>query len=868
MSNNKKKPRHIHIIGDLHQDVFVHKKVHSEPKLGGIAFIEKVIRSKPFLSKKLCKTNDLAMSDCSCEESCIRVTGDYLTTSNTPPSADYIDLGLLGDFEWNCDYFDAYSPTQGQNYWYLRCTDQLVEKNPPINSPRVYLHKDKLPKDSSLGEEDYFLLECHGPINNDGTNEEYKGAFKDEEALFAIFNTILNVPEPSDHNEQKSLIPKFFWIVHNDFPPFLKNKGFWTQERVKTSKIQLNAGRHKSFEEATDLVKNRSVIFLNANALRKQKIYIRKHISWESAAQDYICALYSNPLMEELSNYRHIITRFGLSGAVYSYRLGTSRWLHRLIFDPKASQAGLFRDASTEGDVVGYQTIYATCVLHEIMCYLDENKGTDSAEVTEKICDGIRKAMASSQKLFSHGIGPLIPIKQTVEKRTKKPKKPTEAVAAVTGYWKDFGELFQTIFQDTEKDKNDWLRIGHERIPVANPAWTILVQSAEYKLFELAITLVQQGVDKAFNNPIPHSDKSSFCSWAPVIRFDDLIVIDRREIESYRVIHGLIRRAINEGSEKPLSIAVFGPPGSGKSFTVKRLVQCAQSSQIKTGFEVINLTKVKDPSTLEESVWLACGKQYFEEKLPVIFFDEFDCKLGNDELGWLKVFLSPMEDMGPEQYLERSLEYYQRSIKEENNPPPEKEDDKTTYYLKQANEAAKKNKFLEKIKLLFKEKSPIFVFAGGTSHNYRDFCHEDSSWSEEQIAQFRMAKGPDFVSRLRGHIDIIGPNRVDDYDDGYVIRRAILLRELLLKRLKEKENGDLTELVDQSIISAMLRVSSFKHGARSMQAIINMSCTIGGPNGQLVGSMLPTLAQLNMHVNGKEYLDMVINESQRRKTVR
>ena len=145
-----------------------------------------------------------------------------------------------------------------------------------------------------------------------------------------------------------------------------------------------------------------------------------------------------------------------------------------------------------------------------------------------------------------------------------------------------------------------------------------------------------------------------------------------------------------------------------------------------------------------------------------------------------------------------------------------------------------------------------------------DFCREDNSWKEEQKAYFSSIKGPDFVSRLRGHIDILGPNRVDDFDDTYVIRRALLLRSFLLERFGLKDSNDkeanLINYVDPPIIKAMLKVSSFKHGARSMRAIVNMSMTVGGSGGKIVCSTLPTLPQINMHVNGKEFLDMVISE--------
>ena len=51
----------------------------------------------------------------------------------------------------------------------------------------------------------------------------------------------------------------------------------------------------------------------------------------------------------------------------------------------------------------------------------------------------------------------------------------------------------------------------------------------------------------------------------------------------------------------------------------------------------------------------------------------------------------------------------------------------------------------------------IFIFAGGSCHNFREFNKERVGQEE---AEFRDVKGPDFVSRLQGFIDIKGPNPV------------------------------------------------------------------------------------------------------------
>ncbi|MCR4308211.1 MAG: hypothetical protein NUV80_06655 [Candidatus Berkelbacteria bacterium] len=60
----------------------------------------------------------------------------------------------------------------------------------------------------------------------------------------------------------------------------------------------------------------------------------------------------------------------------------------------------------------------------------------------------------------------------------------------------------------------------------------------------------------------------------PYAKFAKLYTVDNSEIESLRSIKQLITDyEATPNSTKPLSIAVFGPPGSGKSFGVKQLAR-------------------------------------------------------------------------------------------------------------------------------------------------------------------------------------------------------------------------------------------------------------------------------------------------------
>ena len=116
------------------------------------------------------------------------------------------------------------------------------------------------------------------------------------------------------------------------------------------------------------------------------------------------------------------------------------------------------------------------------------------------------------------------------------------------------------------------------------------------------------------------------------------------------------------------------------------------------------------------------------------------------------------------------------------------------------------------------------------------------------------AKASDFLSRLRGHVDVLGPNPRDDRDKGYVLRRALLLRALLLARHPQLVRGGRLS-IDPGVLRAFLEVPSYVHGARSLEAIIEM-CSLTGRL-RYERSSLPAPHQLALHVDADAFLALV-----------
>jgi hypothetical protein len=516
---------------------------------------------------------------------------------------------------------------------------------------------------------------------------------------------------------------------------------------------------------------DRLIVVINADDLRTEGMKISKRLSWDRTAMDFRHYITENKAFAKLTDCPNLIVRFGLDGAIL-YRKSGGETTARLFFDPKSLEDD-FSDRYN-GSMIGHASVFIAAVCAEI-----------APNNLNALNMGIRKGLEASRRLLQFGFGnetdnPVFQFKVLFESKEDKLSK------------KDKPEFVDIPLPQTG-NRHPLTKKDHED-------WSILNTLHEDNLEYIAYEIVCNG------------DASSLQK-VPIAEYGKFKTVDRSEIESFQSIKNLMREYLRKTEEnRPLSIAVFGPPGSGKSFGVTELAESLGDERIER--KTFNLAQFRSMDDLV-STFHKIRDLAITGKVPLVFFDEFDAYFENTKLGWLKYFLAPMQD-------------------------GEFKEGEETHPIGRA----------------------IFVFAGGTSFSFESFQGESikSRAEREKFKQeFAVAKGTDFVSRLRGFVNILGinPKSEDGGRNDYIIRRAVLLRSLLEKKAGHLiENRTRRSPVDQSVFFALINTHKYKHGSRSMEAIIDMSML--QERKVFEPAALPSIKQLEMHVNADDFMNLLM----------
>lgn len=550
--------------------------------------------------------------------------------------------------------------------------------------------------------------------------------------------------------------------------------------------------------------KNQLVVIVSADELRRDGAAISRGLSWERTTSETCRALAHSAQLAGAQMAAHVIVVFRREGALW---LQPSEKKAVLLFDPELAEGQWKSTLNERGTVFGHLSVFTAAIALELA------RSRGASEFSAGIAGAIRTGLTATRELCLCGHGPV--------EKGQRPGFPLEQVANVLRGTAEARKDYQP--QDT------FVAVD---VPVADlvastgSAWTIASQNDPQgapptPLYGLAFQTAIYGPKRL--------------SSMPQARFGDLLTVDRDEIEKLRALRQMIQAYEEGGRQKqPLCLGAFGPPGSGKSFGIKQIAAEIFGSDVS--LLEFNLSQFSEPDDL-----IGAFHQVRDKVLagvtPVVFWDEFD----SGEFRWLQLLLAPMQD-------------------------GKFQSGQLTHTLGKC----------------------VFVFAGATSWDFEHFgpapspsnaaerealekILKDSSAARsartEAEEEFRLKKGPDFVSRLSGHINVLGPNRrvlynfatgmwdqPDLTDITFPVRRALLLRSFL-----KAKPGDVLD-PDPDLLNALIRQPRYKHGARSMEKIVEPLRATHAP---LRLAQLPAPQVLTQHLDTAEAFQNLLIENDR-----
>ncbi|OGN98529.1 MAG: hypothetical protein A2Y89_03750 [Chloroflexi bacterium RBG_13_51_18] len=643
---------------------------------------------------------------------------------------------------------------------------------------RITVHQVSLPAQDISPTDPHFPHSCAmwRPFNRD--ERSGKKVWRVDE--FLGLKPAYEVARPADARKTltaNSINPSLI-VISDANLGFRRNPELWPsaiKSKATQPWILVNTARPVAQGDLWDqLYKNhcdRLIAVMTANDLRSEQVQISRGLSWERTAQDLLWEIQHNPHVNRLAQCAYVIVSFGTAGVLLYSRKTRLEPAATLFFDPSALEGEWGRRYA--GWVIGYTSCLIGGLARELML---DNTNPD-------IGRGIQAGIGAMRFLHIEGYGQV----------NSDPKEiqlsfPSEEIAANLA---EGGEAVATANVTNPARAAVTTKAKEKRF------WSILEDKYPKSLDSVAERIAREGLETALPD-------------VPIDRFGNLKTVDRREIEALHSISSLIREYARSRQQKPFSIAVFGPPGSGKSFSVTQVAKSVLPGEIADKPLNFNLSQLNSPEDLFDALHQVRDVA-LSGRLPLVFWDEFDSHLQNQPLGWLRYFLMPMQDG----------EFQEGQIKHPIG-------------------------------------RCIFVFAGGTSPNMESF---GSNMGEKEQAEVKL---PDFVSRLKGYLNILGPNpqgskKGTGSDPYYIMRRAITLRSIFERSAPHLfyNEGNKRNImsIDRGVLNAFLLTKEYRHGARSMEAIVTMSQLAGKTSFER--SSLPSEAQLDLHVDGHDFFAII-----------
>ncbi len=522
---------------------------------------------------------------------------------------------------------------------------------------------------------------------------------------------------------------------------------------------------------------SRTIVVMSMDLFNPTQVDLARDRSLERTACDFLAGWLRSRVARALMKCRGLVIRLRSSAAMWIRNHGQDA---SLFFVPHWEEP----ERTEYGRMSGKNAVFVGAFVRQIVEQLTEPPGVGGGlDLSAAAPAAIKLALHIQPSMHRAGYGARWPSQDSLNAR---------------GLFHDcsFGRMAGAA---STTEIAEYL-IPHHRNDGARRRWSILQEACGGEgpgrsYSSVAHDIVRHGVSSVFGAPNHRSalDDSRQVR-TPVVQFGKLVVVDRLGIERCRELRMRLQAYQVSQVNKPLSIAVFGRPGAGKSFFVQQIARNSGFPSVEV--LTFNLTQFHSESDIEAAL-LRVRNINLDNRLPVVFFDEFDGPRGQMDLGWLRSFISPMED-GTFDHAGQTL------------------------HVGRA----------------------LFVFAGGVYHSNIEF----RAAAHPMSAASRHNKAPDFDSRLADRFDVWSINRQGNEDDEFLIRRALVLRGLLEDRRlcgyqhrARISEGVLTALLDPKTV--------FKHELRSLRMLIDASIS---PQGRVDQSSLPTAEQLDQFVESGE----------------
>jgi hypothetical protein len=542
------------------------------------------------------------------------------------------------------------------------------------------------------------------------------------------------------------------------------------------------------------------IIITSIDEIRKEDVMISSGLSWEQTALDLVYELKHNKTLIKLLKSKYLIVNFQSEGALYLEMKEGEIWKCRLIFDPKFLEGEWSNDKGFYGSIVGTMTCFTAAIVYGLL-----NKHKNIETTITRALSSIRKFSINAYEWDSEKSN--FSIKSVVDEIIEPSSIFASAFVPIPDIEYDGGEK-----NDCGKEK--------DRISFKELNWTILegnyrVSQNPEPLYDIGFRVALFGKRELANTPF--------------LQLNWLITYNRREIEALRNLINLIKNYNeDEEDETPLSLAVFAPPGSGKSFVVKQLSKALELPLLE--FNLSQFTVIHELVFAFRQV----RNKTLEGSIPIVFWKDFD----SQDYIWLQYLLSVME----------SGQFQDGQI----------------------------------IQSIGK---CIFIFASETSITFETFGipnleysdpkdtlyekkKDEYEFNQKQINDFNIKKGPDFRSRLSGYLNVSGFNQIECSDVSgkmhkdkdrntiynkddifFPIKRALYIRTVFGVRDNQILNANL------GLLNALIKTKQYKQGSKSLHKVLNY--LISKNANKLQRSNLPWFNVLSMLVDYKEFSSLL-----------